>query len=88
VVLAMTSTRAQDFSMTYFILGQKYKKVLEYNIFVAAEAAVAAITGEVERREGDTISKLGVHDTEIVLYGAKTRFRSDRSEIWDQVQGF
>ena len=84
VVLAMTSTRAQDFSMTYYILGQKYKKVLEHDLFIAARAAAEAINGEVERREGDTVSKLGVYDTKIVLYGVESRLRSDRSEIWDQ----
>ena len=84
VVLAMTSTRAQDFSMTYYILGQKYKKVLQHDLFIAARAATEAINGEVKRREGDTVSKLGAYDTEIVLYGAESRLTSDRSEIWDQ----
>jgi len=84
VVFAMTSTRAQDFSMAYYILGVKYQRLVESDLVEAAKAAVGAVTAEVRRTEGDTIQKLGLYELQLDWCGNRMVLLSDRSEIWDQ----
>jgi KaiC/GvpD/RAD55 family RecA-like ATPase len=83
-VMSFTSTRAQDYSMSYYILDQKYPRLLKRDLVLAVKAAALAITAEVTREEGETIQKLGLYKTSFTYLGVQVIFESDRSEIWDQ----
>jgi hypothetical protein len=83
-VMSFTSTKAQDYSMSYYILDQKYPRLLKRDFVLAARAAALAITAEVNREEGETIQKLGLYKTSFAYLGVEVTFESDRSEIWDQ----
>src|SRR5260370_23728549 len=48
-VLVLTSTRAQDYSMAYYILGVRFNLFLEVDLKRAALAAVRSITAQVRR---------------------------------------
>jgi len=83
-VISFSSTRAQEYSMSYYILDQKYPRLLKRDLVLAARAAALAITAEVARTEGETIRKLGLYKTTFPFLGIKVTLESDRSEIWDQ----
>jgi KaiC/GvpD/RAD55 family RecA-like ATPase len=83
-VMLFTTTRAQDYSMSYYILEQKYPRLLKRDLVLAARAAALAITAEVSRTEGETIKKLGLYKTTFPFLGSEVILESDRSEIWDQ----
>ena len=83
-VISFSSTRAQEYSMSYYILDQKYPRLLKRDLVLAARAAALAITAEVTRTEGETIRKLGLYKTTFPFLGTEVTLESDRSEIWDQ----
>jgi len=83
-VFSMTSTRAQDYSMAYYILGTQFPLLLSRDIRLAARAMTQAINGEVARKEGETLKKLGSYNAQVNLFGVSSQLASDRSEIWDQ----
>lgn len=82
-VLVLTSTRAQDYSMAYYILGVRFNLFLEVDLKRAALAAVRAITGEV-RREHLRGRKIANYSVTFDFDGIRSRLSADRSEIWDQ----
>ena len=83
-VISFSTTRAQDYSMSYYVLDQKYPRLLKRNLVLAVRAAARAITAEVTRTEGETITKLGLYKTTFPFLGIEVTLESDRSEIWDQ----
>src|SRR6185437_15092409 len=83
-VISFSTTRAQDYSMSYYVLDQKYPRLLKRDLALAARAAARAITAEVTRTEGETIRKLGLYKTTFPFLGIEVTLESDRSEIWDQ----
>ena len=83
-VMSFSTTRAQEYSMSYYILDQKYPRLLKRDLASAARAAALAITAEINRTEGETIRKLGLYKTTFPFLGTEVILESDRSEIWDQ----
>jgi hypothetical protein len=83
IVLPLLSTRAQDFSLAYYILGVKYKHLAARDLAVAAKTAARSVTAQVKRKEGDTISSLRAYEWTFAFLGKTLTLSSDRSEIWD-----
>ena len=79
----LLSTRAQDFSLAYYILGVKYKHLAARDLAVAAKTAARSVTAQVKRKEGDTISSLRAYEWTFAFLGKTLTLSSDRSEIWD-----
>lgn len=82
-VLPLLSTRAQDFSLAYYILGVKYKYLADRDVAVAAKTAARSVTAQVKRKEGETISTLRAYDWTFEFLGKTIALNSDRSDIWD-----
>jgi len=68
--------------MSYYILDQKYPRLLKRDLVLAARAAALAITAEVGRTEGETIKQLGLYKAIFPFLGSEVILESDRSEIW------
>lgn len=84
-VLVLTSTRAQDYSMAYYVLGVRFSYFLKKNLFAAVQAAVRSVSAEVEREHEGTARKIGAkYSTTFEFEGIQSRLIADRSEIWDQ----
>jgi hypothetical protein len=83
-VLVLTSTRAQDYSMAYYILGIRFNLFLEVDLSRAALAAVRAISAQTRREHLTGKRKIGNYSVEFNFNGIKSRLSADRSEIWDQ----
>jgi hypothetical protein len=83
-VLVLTSTRAQDYSMAYYILGVKFHKLLKKDLTCATLAAIRSTNKEVKREHGKTATQIGRYSSHFVFAGMKTKLTSDRSELWDQ----
>jgi hypothetical protein len=83
-ILVLTSTRAQDYSMAYYILGVRFNLFLEVDLKRATLAAVRAIAGEVRREHLRGRRKIANYSVTFDFDGIKSRLSADRSEIWDQ----
>ena len=83
-VLVLTSTRAQDYSMAYYILGVRFDKFLDRDLNHAAQAAVRSVFAQVRREHGKTAHRIGKYSTRFIYHGTRSRLVADRSEIWDQ----
>ena len=83
-VLPLRSTRAQDYSMAYYILGVRFHRLLDRDLNYAALAAIRSVSAQVRREHAKTARKIGKYSTRFTYKGVRTRLVSDRSEIWDQ----
>jgi hypothetical protein len=83
-VFVMTSTRAQDYSMTYYILGVRFKHFLDRDLDFAALAAVRSVTAQVRREHVKTGRRIGKYSTHFTFAGVRSKLTADRSELWDQ----
>lgn len=83
-VLVLTSTRAQDYSMAYYILGVRFNHFLEQSLPYAALAAVRSVSAQVRREHGKAAGKIGRYSTHFTVQGVKSKLIADRSEFWDQ----
>jgi hypothetical protein len=83
-VFVMTSTRAQDYSMAYYILGVRFGHLLQRELKCATLAAIRSVSGQVHRDHVKAAGKLGKYTTELVYAGVNSRLVADRSELWDQ----
>jgi hypothetical protein len=83
-VLVLRSTRAQDYSMAYYILGVKFRGLLDQDIKAAARAAIRSVSAEVRREHLRTTRGIERYSTSIMYAGIKSTLQSDRSELWDQ----
>jgi len=83
-VLPLRSTRAQDYSMAYYILGVRFHRLLDRDLSYAALAAIRSVSAQVRREHAKTARKIGKYSTRFTYKGVRTRLVSDRSEIWDQ----
>jgi hypothetical protein len=83
-VFVMTSTRAQDYSMTYYILGVRFKHFLDRDLDSAALAAVRSVTAQVRREHVRTGRRIGKYSTHFTFAGVRSKLTADRSELWDQ----
>lgn len=83
-VLGLRSTRAQDYSMAYFILDQKFHSFLANDVRNATIAAIRAVSAEVKREHARVARKIGQYSARFQLFSLRLRLVSDRSEIWDQ----
>jgi hypothetical protein len=83
-VLVLTSTRAQDYSMAYHILGVRLNQFIERDLNYAALAALRSVSGQVRREHAKTARKIGKYSTRFTYNGVRSRLVADRSEIWDQ----
>jgi hypothetical protein len=82
-VLPLLSTRAQDFSLAYYVLGVKFKYLMDRDLIVAARTAGRSVTAQVKRKEGETINALRAYNWTFQFLGKTITLNSDRSEIWD-----
>jgi KaiC/GvpD/RAD55 family RecA-like ATPase len=83
-ILVLTSTRAQDYSMAYFILGVRFSYFLKRDLLRATLAAIRSVSAEVEREHGGTARQIGKYSSKFDFAGIQSRLIADRSEIWDQ----
>lgn len=83
-VLVLTSTRAQDYSMAYYVLGVRFAHFLRQDLKCATVAAIRAVSAQVGRDHPHAASKIGKYSTVFSYAGIKSRLIADRSEIWDQ----
>jgi AAA domain len=84
-VLVMTSTRAQDYSMSYYILGVRFNHFLTRNLNFATLAAIRSVSAQVRREHVKTAKKIGRYSpTYFNFAGLKSKLVADRSELWDQ----
>jgi KaiC/GvpD/RAD55 family RecA-like ATPase len=83
-VLLLTSTRAQDYSMAYYILGVRFSYFLSRDLVRATLAAVRSVSAEVEREHASVARKIGKYSTTFEFAGIQSHLITDRSEIWDQ----
>jgi KaiC/GvpD/RAD55 family RecA-like ATPase len=82
-VLVLTSTKSQDYSMAYYILGVRYPQLVTRDISSAALAAIRSISAQV-KREHRTRSRTRHYSARLKYAEAVSRFTADGSEIWDQ----
>ncbi len=82
-IVPLTSNRAQDFSISHYILEQKFSLLLTTDFRLATRTAVRAITGEVNLKEGNTVAELSAYKGQFQYRGKIARIISDRSDIWD-----
>jgi len=82
-VLPLLSTRAQDFSLAYYVLGVKFGQLARRDLTMAAKTAAHCVTAQVKRKEGDTIATLRAYEWKFEFLGRTLTLNSDRSEIWD-----
>jgi len=83
-VLVLTSTRAQDYSMAYYILGVRFRHFLERDLNYAALAAIRSVGAQVRREHVKTARKIGKYSTQFTFAGVKSRLVADGSQFWDQ----
>jgi KaiC/GvpD/RAD55 family RecA-like ATPase len=83
-VLVLTSTRAQDYSMAYYILGVRFNTFLQQNLPYAALAAVRSVSAQVRREHGKATRRIGHYSARFKIYGVTSKLVADRSEFWDQ----
>ena len=83
-VLALLSTRSQDFSLSYYILSTKFKELAIRDPVVAAKTVALSVTAQVRHKEGETINALHAYEWTFQFLGQAIPLNSDRSEIWDR----
>jgi len=83
-VLVLKSTRAQDYSMAYYILGLRLNRFLDKDLDYAAQAALRSVSAQVRRKHAKTARKIGKYSTRFIYKGVRSRLVADGSEIWDQ----
>jgi hypothetical protein len=83
VVLPMRSFRSQDFELSYYVLGTKFRQLAVRDPFVAARMVAVTVAAEIRRKEGDTIKTLRAYQWTFSFLDKTMPFNSDRSEIWD-----
>ncbi|MFZ3215133.1 MAG: ATP-binding protein [Candidatus Acidiferrales bacterium] len=84
VILPMHSFRSQDFELSYYVLGTKFRQLAVRDPVVAAKMVAVTVAAEVRRKEGDTIKTLRAYQWTFSFLGKTMPFNSDRSEIWDR----
>jgi hypothetical protein len=82
-IMPLLSTRAQDFSLSHYVLGAKYPHLAARDPSAAAKTAARSITAQIKRKEGETINTLRAYEWAFTFLDAKITLSSDRSEIWD-----
>jgi hypothetical protein len=83
-VLVLTSTRAQDYSMAYYILGVRFHHFLERDLNCAALAAIRSVGAQVQREHVKTARKIGKYSARFTFANVKSRLVADGSQFWDQ----
>lgn len=83
-VLPLLSTRSQDFSLSYYVLGVKFKELAARDPLVAARTVAHSVTAQVRHKEGETIKALRAYEWRFQFLEKAMPFNSDRSEIWDR----
>jgi hypothetical protein len=83
-VLVLTSTRAQDYSMAYYVLGMRFSYFMKRDLFSATLAVVRSVSAEVEREHAGAARKIAKYSTTFEFAGIQSHLNTDRSEIWDQ----
>jgi KaiC/GvpD/RAD55 family RecA-like ATPase len=83
-VLMLTSTRAQDYSMAYYILGVRFSYFLKRDLLRATLAAVRSVSAEVTREHAGAARRIAKYSTTFEFAGIQSQLITDRSEIWDQ----
>jgi hypothetical protein len=83
-VLVLTSTRAQDYSMAYYILGVRFHHFLKRDLNYAALAAIRSVEAQVQREHVKTARKIGRYTARFAYAKVKSRLLADGSQFWDQ----
>jgi hypothetical protein len=83
-VLVLTSTRAQDYWMAYYILGVRFHHFLERDLNCAALAAIRSVGAQVQREHVKTARKIGKYSARFTFANVKSRLVADGSQFWDQ----
>ena len=83
-VLPIRSFRSQDFELSYYVLGTKFRQLALRDPFVAARMVAVTVAAEVRRKEGDTIKTLRAYQWTFSFLDKTIPLNSDRSEIWDR----
>lgn len=83
-VLVLTSTRAQDYSMSYYILGVRFHRFLSRDLNYAALAAIRSVGAEVQRQHAKTARRIGRYSVRFTFVDVKSRLVADGSQFWDQ----
>jgi hypothetical protein len=83
-VLVLTSTRAQDYSMAYYILGVRFHHFLSRDLTYAAMAAIRSVGAQVQREHVKTARRIGRYSARFTFVNVKSRLVADGSQFWDQ----
>ncbi len=86
-ILAMTSTRRQDFESARYSLASEYSKFIDQSPFHAIRALIPSVTTYADERHSYRRAEES-QDESFDFYGRQAFLRADGSEMWDEHGGY